>query len=107
MSRPPRLRIPSSVPILGVEYQVLHRELPKGQFGENPADILQTIYVDKKKHENQDQLNNTLLHESIHAILYVSGIASILEQAGHDSLEEGIVVALEHGLSQIYDITIK
>ena len=41
----------------------------------------------------------TLMHEIIHSILYLTGQA---EQLNEDQ-EEGLVLALEHGLSQIYE----
>ena len=42
---------------------------------------------------------DTLLHETIHAILYTAGISELLDE----DKEEAIVVALENGLIQLYE----
>lgn len=50
-----------------------------------------------KKEQPEEMKWETLLHEVIHAVLGLSGISDTLDSWG-DSIEEGIVVALENGL---------
>jgi phage tail tube protein FII len=46
-----------------------------------------------------EMYEDTLLHELLHAILYTTGHAELLEEAQ----EEALVVCLENGISQLYE----
>jgi hypothetical protein len=56
------------------------------------------IHVCTALNDSKELLEATLLHEIVHAILYVSGQTQHLSSI----LEEGIVCALETGLGSIY-----
>jgi hypothetical protein len=57
------------------------------------------IKISKSENATSDRVEMTLLHEIIHAILYISGQSAAID---NNSLEEGIVLALENGLHQLY-----
>lgn len=59
-----------------------------------------------KKEMPDDMKWETLFHELIHAAIGLSGISDTLESWG-DSIEEGIVVAIEHGLGEILELKVK
>jgi len=109
--RKPRLRIPSHVTICGNEYRVLDKKLTEGTYGELPEGDLEEIHIDLSQHRNQHHADKTVLHEVLHAILYVSGQSACLDYSESKDKpgdqEEGIVHALENALPQIYDITVK
>lgn len=69
-------------------------------------------YIEIRNGLDAKLTESVLLHETIHAILYVSGISEHLHVCGpshqyssiHESpMEESLVLALEHGLSQLYE----
>lgn len=53
--------------------------------------------------KNDKMKDSTTLHEVIHAILYESGHSVKLDEKD----EEAMVLALEHGLSHIYELRLK
>ena len=62
----------------------------------------------KIKHSlNPSVREATTLHEICHAILYTAGVSEILESHDREGregkLEEAVVIALENGLSQLYE----
>ena len=57
------------------------------------------IEISLKENETDDQLESTILHEIIHAILYASGNHALIND---EDKEESIVLALEYGLHQLY-----
>jgi hypothetical protein len=59
------------------------------------------IRISLKHNETDEQLERTLLHEILHAILGLSGQAERLEGENNEQ-EEGIVVALENALDLLY-----
>lgn len=87
-----------SLPILGVLYKFGWRskDMPadaKDDFGETFPDE-QRIAVNVEKHKSESGVEQTMLHELIHATLYVSGHSEQLDS----KQEEAIVRALENGL---------
>jgi hypothetical protein len=93
---------PNCVQILGIPFRVQHSKKVDGgkalgvMMGANHKIIIKSDVSDTEYESN-------LLHEILHAILYVSGQSEQLS----DEHEEAIVLALEHGLSQIYQRTVK
>lgn len=91
------MALPDHVHVLGIKFVV---EQPakfkaKNQLGES-CNHKRTISV--KKGESPDLQESILLHEIIHMILHNSGQAEKLDP----EQEEGIVIALENGLHQLY-----
>jgi len=86
---------PSMVYPAGIPFRVRVEKLEEGNIGEMDG-AARTISLSSLP-EHKPLLKETLLHEYIHAILYVSGISQILE----DRVEEGIVIALECQLSRM------
>lgn len=50
------------------------------------------------QNDTQELVESTLMHEVIHAILFCTGQSQHLDA----DREEGLVLALEHGLSSVY-----
>lgn len=87
---------PESIAILGIEFQIQYTDdLPEGHYGLCEG-WDRVIKIDKKL--KGADLELTLMHEIFHAILHVSGWS---EKLGSKT-EEGIVRALEHGLSPLF-----
>ena len=63
-------------------------------------DSTMTISINLNRHDNEDLLKSTLLHEIIHAILFITGQNELLDS----KQEEGLVRAIEHGLADIVTI---
>ena len=88
---------PSQVSIMGIKFEVKHpvKVDPENSYGETVGeDRVMRI----RRSLTGEIYEATLLHETMHAILYAAGIAEVLA----DNHEEAIVVALENGLSQLY-----
>lgn len=84
--------------ILGHLFLVERALLKKNEFGKcKPSKKL--IQIDPEKHDTQDEVDATLLHETIHAALFISGITNVIKT---EEEEEAIVVALEHALHPLY-----
>jgi hypothetical protein len=79
-----------NVNVLGTEYELILKTLPRGVYGYCNPDK-KTIKIDP----NKGEFGETLVHEVLHAALWESGIIHVLQT---DGLEEAIVRALEHGL---------
>lgn len=95
-----KLPLPDKVSVLGIPYQVrlvseidLVAEDEERTWGETDS-CLRLIKID----DTQDTRRRwtTLLHEYIHATLYVNGVSGQIS----DELEEVIVQSLEHSLEQ-------
>jgi hypothetical protein len=85
------------VPVLGIPFDVHFVEEVDKDHSMGECDGPERAI--KIKHaQTPEMLESTLLHEVCHAILYTSGISELLEE----NQEEAIVVALENGLSQLY-----
>jgi hypothetical protein len=86
--------IPNKIHVLGVPFNVeLTKFEDESQFGE-------MVGIYRKIQINQDLDSkrqwSTLLHEYIHAVLYVMGAGVVIEHG----LEECITQSLEHGIEQ-------
>jgi ssRNA-specific RNase YbeY (16S rRNA maturation enzyme) len=93
---------PSRVSVLGYEMKIVYAPIgqqPEALDGNMTFDD-RTITIDTKLVGKQ--LEDTLLHEIIHAILHISGLAFLLD----DKSEEAVVRALEHGLSPLVKLNI-
>lgn len=85
----PRATLPKSVMILGREFSIKRKKM--SDFGHVDKDG-GVIWI--RTGLTQDEADQTLLHECIHAILYCSGVGF---QLGSE-LEESIVRCLDNGL---------
>lgn len=92
------MKKPTTVNIMGKVFEVAH---PK-QVASDKDVYGHTVGHDRKitikGSLSGEAFEDTLLHETIHAILAVSGMTEMLSEEH----EEAIVVALENGLSQLY-----
>ena len=61
------------------------------------------IYISTEENKTPEEINSTLLHECIHAILYVSGQSQLLKE----DHEEGIVIALESALAPLISLELE
>jgi hypothetical protein len=87
-----------SIPLFGYEYEIqlvtALRDPADGKELDGYCDYgSQTILIDTSL--NETKRLSVLLHESIHAILYLSGQSQLLD----DDREESLVLALEYGLA--------
>lgn len=88
---------PTTVPIMGTPFLIQYAKKVDGgkaiglMMGNDHKIVLQSDLAGR-------DLETVLLHETLHALLYVSGHSEQLTE----EQEEGIVLALEHGLSQLY-----
>lgn len=102
---------PDVVEISGVPFTVeYHDELPGHETKTKDEEEIvygdcdvnrRRIRISLKYNETDDQFERTLLHEILHAVLGVSGQTERLEGENNEQ-EEGIVVALENALDQLY-----
>jgi hypothetical protein len=93
--------LPSAVSVLGQTFSVqvvagLRDTDGEELFGLTDGDR-RLIRVCSAKNDAEG-LEATLLHEVIHATLYVAGLNELMDER----LEEGLVRALEHGLGRLY-----
>jgi len=79
------------VNILGVEYEVKVKKMPRDVYGECDTDK-KVIKINSRR----DGKAESLVHEVIHGALYEAGLVHILNNT--EGLEEAIVRAAEHGL---------
>jgi hypothetical protein len=88
---------PTTVSILGKEFKIQYPK--KIDDGHTHGVTMGDSRLIKIASSSDDELfEDTLLHETIHAILYTSGVSEMLDER----LEEAIVIAIENGLSQLY-----
>ena len=89
---------PTTVSILGVTYNVAHPNKvdAENSFGEcnGPGRMIRI-----RKSLEGEGFEMCLLHEILHAIIYTSGQSEHLTP----EQEEGLVVALENGLTALYE----
>jgi hypothetical protein len=81
---------------MGRDYLIKYSKSQKDYGGFKPYEPLK-IKDDKMK------LSSTL-HEVIHGILYETGWSAMLDD---EKMEEGLTLAIEHGIMQAFDLTIK
>ena len=96
-----RKKRPTAVPILGQSFDIAYKEHLQ-EDGEDVYGQTDTkefnIGIDKKSNKDPKTFEATLMHETIHGILGVSGLNELLDE----KLEEAIVVAIENGLKHLY-----
>lgn len=100
---PRKLPLPDYVEALGVQFRVeLHDDL---DIGEIPDPELEPTWGDTVGHLRRIRVSaqqdtrrqwTTLLHEYMHAVLYVNGVSSVVD----DKTEEIIVQSMEHAIEQ-------
>jgi len=88
------------IPVLGVPFEIQYVNKINEEddsYGEcdGPAHKIKI-----KKSLTNEQKRLTVFHEILHAALYISGQSELLTE----QQEEAIVVALENGLSQLYNL---
>lgn len=97
-----KLTLPTAISVLGQDFEIVDKKLASADgeeenYGECDGGEA-TIYIDLSKHKSQEQVESTLLHETLHAALYISGQSEHMSE----KQEEGVVVALENALKHIY-----
>ena len=85
------------IPVFGIPFKVQFvEEVDKdNSYGETEGPE-RTIKI--RQSLPPELLEATILHEICHAVLYTAGVSELLDE----NLEEAIVVAMENGLSQLY-----
>lgn len=97
-----KLPLPEYIDALGVPFRVeLHQDLDSGEDEED----LEPTWGDTVGHLRRIRISSeqdtrrqwtTLLHEYIHAVLYVNGVGNVL----NEQTEEIIVQSIEHAVEQ-------
>jgi hypothetical protein len=87
------------VNVLGRPYSIRYVDQidEEGAWGEC-AELEAIIKLSKDATCTEDRMESTLLHETIHAILYVGGVSQLLDT----KTNEAITTVLENGLHQLY-----
>lgn len=88
------VKLPSEVMVLGHLFRV--RLVPDVEDLGSCTGHKRVITISEE--QTQEQAESTLLHEIIHAALYVTGQSETLGE----EREEGLVLAIEHALHAIY-----
>jgi len=95
---------PDSLMIMGIEWTIKYVDKLKDDDGEilcGDTDIDKyLIRISTGYHDTDSEMSRTILHETLHAILRMTGQNEMLSE----KQEEAIVRALEQGLSQLYRI---
>ena len=95
---------PDTLMIMGVEWTIKYTDKLKDDEGDTlmgETDIDKyTITINIKDHDTDSEVARTTLHETLHAIMRMTGQNEMLSE----KQEEAIVRAFEQGLSQIYRI---
>ena len=76
---------PSKIEIAGIEFQIIYKTMK--DYGELDFEDRKIFISNELKGE---ALFDTIMHEALHAVLAMSGLSYIIEDA-HDELEEAIV----------------
>lgn len=89
--------MPDSIVVLSKKFEIQYTtDMNKDEYGETDLELkIIKINANKAKHT----WRSTLLHEIIHAILGICGQGTRMES----NEEEGVVIALEHGLEGLVD----
>ncbi len=95
---------PTTLNIMGAEWVIKYVDRLKD---DNDDDLMGETDIDKytmtiniKDHESEAELGRTILHETLHAIMRMTGQNEMLSE----KQEEAIVRAFEQGLCQLYRI---
>lgn len=102
MARNPRR--PKTVPVMGVPFDVKWDQDCDDARGDCDG-TGREIRIGKHDGENVSE-GSTLLHETLHAILFISGLDEILERR-EKGLEETVVRTLEAALYPILPLLVK
>lgn len=93
-------KFPEIVPVLGekikielVDKLVIDNEELLGNFDSN------TYTIQLENMTDEDKRDTTLLHETLHAVLEISGMATVIN---NKDFEEGLVEVLERVLHKLY-----
>jgi hypothetical protein len=92
------MRLPTSLRIMGVDFSIQYLDaLPDDELGEmdGPGRVIKI----NKRQPREDQ-ESTLLHEVLHAVLYLTGQSELLKH----KREESLVLAIEAGLHSLYQL---
>lgn len=84
------MSLPKSINVMGHKIKIVLNDDPDNHGSTNPQERI--IYI--RKQDSAEVQRATLLHETIHCILYFSGLSNLLAA----EMEEAIVVAVESGL---------
>ena len=88
-------KLPTKVNIMGIAFAIKYVEVLEKTEDDNYGEMCGAERIIKiKKSLTNAQKFVTIFHETIHAVLYISGQSETLT----DEQEEGLVLALEHGL---------
>jgi len=94
-------KLPTKVSILGVPFTIEYRTDLKCD-GEDVMGLTtgseRKISICVSKNDSPEKIESVLAHEIMHAILYVTGHSETIDE----KVEEAVVLALEHGLTQLY-----
>lgn len=96
------MKLPKSLMVMGIPFKI--------DIVEDLDDFGECVGADRtikiKKGQKPDQLKFTLMHEIIHAVFYVTGHSARMRscEAENYDEEEALVLALENGLSQLYEL---
>lgn len=89
-------KIPTEVKILGIPFKIkIVDDLEDYGETNGPENV---IKLNKKF--SRDKMESTLLHELVHAALYVSGLSQVLD----DKMEEGIAICVENALNSVVEV---
>lgn len=92
---------PESVNILGQVFRIKYVKRLKGGLGETRNDK-RVILI---KECSEAEMEATLFHEIIHAVLFISGLSFVIDP-DQEGAEEAVVRALEHGLMPLIKLEI-
>lgn len=95
-------KMPVSVSIMGIPFSIEYKPDLRDEDNSEVMGLTEgathKITICSSKNKAPDELESVLIHEILHALMYVSGQSTLLDE----KTEEAIVTALEHGLSQLY-----
>jgi len=96
-----KVKVPTLVNVCGKYYHI--------QYQENWADLHGEALLEKKiikistaSHYKKDDLFATIFHETLHAVLYETGMASVIADSDK---EEGIIRAIENSMASQVSLT--
>lgn len=87
-------KLPLEIRVLGVPFRVEVTKVNEGVAGETLG-FYRRIQLDQDM--DSRRLWTTLLHEWVHAVLYVNGVANVLP----DEVEEIVAQSMEHALEEM------
>ena len=95
-----QVRVPTQVTVLGTVYEIKYLDSMPDLHGET---LLTSKVININiGHESRSELVATIFHETMHAVLWESGMTSVIDDSPK---EEGIIRALENALKEQYKIS--